>query len=497
MLKQLKNQLNRSATTENGAVTLKSSQSYCLDLFAGIGALRCLPDDDILERFRRAYEEDADLAVKILFFARDVRGGLGERRVFKVILKALANTNRTSVIKNIPYIAEFGRYDDMLALMGTSCEAEMLAELKRQFEEDMETLKQDGAPVSLLGKWLPSINASNSETVANAKKVARAFGLRAVEYRKALTALRARIRIIENNLRQKDYTFDYEAQPSRALLKYRQAFYRNDCERYEDFKHRVEAGKAKMNTSTLTPYDVIEPIMRQDLCSLFFDAHADMTDSERHTLDLTWRNLPRYEGNDDTLVVVDGSGSMYSGNPIAISVAISLAIYMAEHIRGEFKNHFITFSSAPQLVEIKGNDIYEKVEHCMQYNEIANTNIEEVFRLILDTAVANHMTQDDMVKRIVIVSDMEFDCCAENASLTNFENAKAMFERAGFSLPELVFWNVQSRNSHQPVCMNERGVVLVSGCTPQLFSMIMEGDLSPYKQMLEIIGSERYSMICA
>lgn len=497
MLDELRNAINHNGRTENGAVTLKSSLNHCLDLFATVGALRNASNDDIINRFELAFIENPDLAMKILFYARDVRGGLGERRVFKVILKAMANANRTSVIKNIPYIAEFGRYDDMLVLMGTSCEAEMLLELKRQFQEDMENLKVDKRPVSLLGKWLPSVNASNAETVANAKKIAKAFGLKDADYRKALTALRARIRIIENNLREMDYSFDYEAQPSRALFKYRKAFDRNDHARYETFKDRVASGEAKMHTAALAPYDIIKPILSYRRPVWYSSAVQGMSEDERRTLDLTWRNLPDYSGNDNTLVVVDGSGSMYNGNPSAISVAISLGIYMAEHINGEFKNHFITFSANPQLVEIKGRDIYEKVQYCMKFDEVANTNIEKVFRLILDTAVANHMTQDDMIKRIVIVSDMEFDGCAENASLTNFENAKVMFERAGFELPEIVFWNVQSRNTQQPVSMNDRGVALVSGCTPRLFSMIMEGEISPYTQMLEIIGAERYSMICA
>ncbi len=496
MLEELKNEINHMSRTENGAVTLGSTMSHCLDFFATCGALRNAPEQDIIRRFELAYAEERDLAMKTLFFLRDIRGGLGERRVFKIILKALANINSASVIKNIPYIAEFGRYDDMLVLMGTSCEAEMLAELKRQFQKDMENLREENKSVSLLGKWLPSVNASNPDTVANAKKIAKAFGLSEADYRKALTALRAHIHIIENNLREMDYTFNYEAQPSRALFKYRKAFIRNDEARYEEFKCRVKSGKAKMNTEAVAPYDIIQPIFDYRSWS-FFGSNSQMSAGERSTLDLTWKNLPDFNGNDDTLVVIDGSGSMYSGNPMAICVAISLGIYMAEHIKGEFRNHFITFSSRPQLVKIKGKDIYEKVQYCMNFSEVANTNIENVFRLLLDTAVKNRMKPEDMVKRIVIVSDMEFDRCAEDSSLTNFENAKAMFARAGFNLPEIVFWNVQSRNTQQPVSMNECGVALVSGCTPRLFGMVAEGRISPYAQMLEIIGAERYSMICA
>ena len=489
MLNELKNEINRMARTENGAVTLYSTGSHCLDLFACIGALRDATDEEIAVKFLLAFAENRDLAMKILFYARDVRGGLGERRVFREILKALATMSKDSVIKNIPYIVEFGRYDDMLALIGTPCEAEMLQELKRQFLEDMECLKEENKSVSLLGKWLPSVNATNVKTVARAKRIARAFGLKESYYRKALVALRARIRIIENNLREKDYTFNYESQPSRALFKYRKAFLRNDAKRYSDFIKRVKSGEVKMNTSNLLPYDIVRYIITQ--------SYSLINANERDTLDVTWRNLPSFSGDDNSIVVVDGSGSMYGNDCTPISVALSLGIYIAEHINGEFKNHFITFSEHPRLVEIKGRDIVEKVRYCANFNEVANTNVEAVFRSILDAAVSNHIPKEDMVKRIMIISDMEFDQCTRNSSLTNFENAKAMFEQAGYELPEVVFWNVCSRNTHQPVTMNESGAVLVSGYTPRLFSMIAMGKTNPYDQMLEIIGSERYSMIYA
>ncbi len=284
MLNELKKQMNRSAKTENGAVTLMSTQSHCLDLFATIGALRNASEDDIITRFMLAYAENPDLAMKILFYARDIRGGIGERDTFRFALRALANTNPSSVSKNISYIAEFGRYDDLLVLLGTPCEAEALALLKRQFDADMISLQNGMGVVSLLGKWLPSVNASNAKAVANAKKIAKAFGLRDVEYRKALTALRARIRIIENNLRERDYTFDYEQQPSRALLKYRAAFERNDNRRYREYQLRVQNGKARMHTAGLAPYDIVKPVLRRKA----------IEEGERHALDLAWENLPDY-----------------------------------------------------------------------------------------------------------------------------------------------------------------------------------------------------------
>jgi hypothetical protein len=185
------------------------------------------------------------------------------------------------------------------------------------------------------------------------------------------------------------------------------------------------------------------------------------------------------------------------GDPLPASVALSLGVYFAERNTGTFRNHFITFSGKPQLVEIKGRDILDKIRYCHDYNEVANTNIQKVFELILDTAVKNRVPQSELPSTLYFISDMEFDWCTNDASLTNFEYAKKLFERHGYSLPRVVFWNVASLNRQQPVTQNEQGVALVSGCTPRVFSMLKSGTLSPYAYMLEILGSERYAEIAA
>ena len=483
MLEFLKREANKTYT-ENGSVTYRSTGRDCLDLFATIGALRRESEQEITARFLRAYAEDPDLAMKILFYGRDVRGGLGERRVFRILLRWLAVSKPESVVRNLPYVAEYGRWDDVLVLLDTPCRAEALALLKQQFDADLAALSSDG-DVSLLGKWLPSVNASNDETIRAAKQIANAFGLSDRDYRKTLTKLRAQIRILENNLRERDYTFDYSKQPSKAMFKYRKAFLRNDAERYGAFMQRVSTGEVKLNTGALYPYEIIEKAF-----------HCD--DAERLSLDATWRALADYTQDENALVVADGSGSMYwGGKPMPAAVAQSLAIYFAEHNRGAFRNHFITFSMNPRLVEIKGRDIVDKARYCETFNECANTNIQKVFELVLNAAVRNRVAQKDLPSTIYIISDMEFDSCAAGASLTNFEYAAKLFRQAGYRLPNVVFWNVSSRNQQQPVTMNEQGVALVSGCSPRIFSMVMEGSLDPFTFMLSVIDTERYAPIRA
>ena len=488
MLKFLKREAN-TAYTANGAVSNASTMSDCLDFFATAGALRNASDEEITARFIRAFAEDRDIAMKTLFFARDIRGGLGERRAFRVIIRYLADNYPDTVRKNIANIAEYGRYDDILSLIGTASEAEAITYIRENLNKDMKSMQAQES-VSLMAKWLPSVNASSSETVRTAKKIAKAMNMSEASYRRMLSSLRAYIKIIENNLREKDYTFSYEKQPSKAMFKYRKAFIRNDEERYRDFMCRAKSEPSVLKTGSLTPYDIVNSVLKN---------RSGMSGEEREVLDTTWNALENYVNSDNTLVVVDGSGSMYcdffSVKPAAI--AESLGIYFAEHNKGAFANCFITFSANPRLVEIKGRDIFEKVNYCMSFNEVSNTNIEKTFDLILNTAVKNRMKQSDMPSRLIIISDMEFDYCADDSEMTNFEAAKAKFAKKGYKLPQLVFWNVNSFNRQQPVTMNEQGTILVSGMSPQIFSMLKEGKLDPYAFMMSVISSARYERVAA
>lgn len=496
MLEYLKAKAN-TAHTENGAKAYATSGSDCLDLFATVGALRSARESEITKRFMRAYTEDKDMATKLLFFARDVREGLGERRVFRVMLKWLANNAPETVRKNIKYVAEYGRYDDLLSLFGTPCETDALEAIKEQLAIDTESLKA-GREVSLLGKWLPSVNTSSNVAVIRAKKIAKYLGMNDAEYRRTLVALRAKIDIIENHLRTREYDFDYSKQPSRALFIYRKAFLNNDYDRYMEFKEDVAEGRVKLNTSNLVPYELVESVMNRDYFSE--DAVKEMSEDEAAILNMTWDNLPDYCGAANALPVIDLSGSMYSfAKPSPASVALSLGIYAAERTKGKFFNHFIMFSKTPQLIEIKGDDFVSKLRYVSSFSEIANTNLEAVFDLILNTAVENGLEQSLLPEKLFIVSDMEFDASLGFHADRNtiFESAKKKYADAGYELPEVIFWNVASRSTHQPVTKDENGVVLVSGCTPKLFSMILEGKTSPYLFMLEVLNSERYAQITA
>ncbi len=492
--------------TENGAVTYAASGSCCLDLFSCIGAIRGREEKEIETLFLRAYAENPLLAMKILFFARDIRGGLGERKVPRLLFRWLAVHEPEALKKNLPLLPFYGRFDDFLSLLGTPLEDAAVDFLKKALAQDVRDAAA-GKPVSLLAKWLPSINTASAETVEAAKKLAKQFGMTAKEYRKTLASLRKEIDILENHLREKEYTFDYQKQPGRALFKYKKAFLRNDETRYQDFLQKVSEGKAALHTETLYPYDIVRPI-----CQAVEKGDAqDLPKEQRQILDTTWKSLPDFTRGENALVVVDGSGSMYwnyPGCPVRpIEVAESLGIYFAERNTGIFKNHFITFSAEPKLVSIKGQDITEKVRYCMSYNDWTNTDFQKVFDLLLTAAVKHHVPQEELPAKLYVITDMEFDACNEvldydeekkeitETRITNFEAAKKKFEAAGYRLPQIIFWNVAARHTQVPTLADEPNVTLVSGMSPRLFDFATRPECNPYEYMVEILGSKRYAPI--
>ena len=490
MWNEMKEEANYTRT-ENGAKTYRSTLSGCLDFFASAGAMRKAPEDEIISRFLRAFAEDRTLAMKILFYARDVRGGLGERRLFRTILRYLGNARPEVVRKNLSLIPEYGRFDDLLSLLDTSLEEEMTGFLKKQLYDDCRALTEGKESVSLLAKWLPSINTSSREKVREARRLAKAFHMEEKEYRKTLASLRKKINILETRLCQKDYTFSYEEVPSRAMVKYRTAFARNDWQRFR--KHMMAAlhHETVIHAESLMPYEIIRPYTQ----SYYRDERPDGGDG---VLEVLWQNQKDYARDQKALVVVDGSASMYrGGNPLPATVAQSLALYFAERNKGPFGNQFITFSETPQLVKIKGYFLDDQLFDISTFDECANTNLKAVFRLILKTAKKYNLPPEELPEKLYIISDMEFDSCINHGDVTNFTYAKKLFEEAGYRLPQVIFWNVSGRTHQFPVTRHETGTLLVSGCSPIIFRQVLSGKTDPCDFMMEMAGSKRYAPVTA
>lgn len=457
--------------TENGVETYISTTSNLLDFFALGGATRnnlSLATD----LFRKALAENKEDGIRILFYLRDIRGGQGERNIFRTCATILANEYKEEFAKVVSFIPEYGRYDDLVSLIDTESSDVVLLTIKEQLIKDM----QSETP-SLLAKWLPSENTSSKKTRELAKKVRLGLKIGATEreYRKTLSNLRAKIKIVEHNLSTKEYkSIDYSKLPSQAGLKYKKAFKRNDEVRYSKFLEDVTNGKATINTKTLYTYQIYNAVKKGD---------------DAKTLDVMWNNLPDYTQGKNALVVADVSGSM-SGDPMSVSV--SLALYFAERNKGIFKDYFITFSSNPKLQKIQGKTIREKMYNLEQAEWEQSTNLEKVFEVLLDTAVKNKAEASELPETLYIISDMEFDSCVRGG--TNYENIEQRYEASGYKLPNIVFWNVDARNKQVPVTKDQRGVTLVSGMSPSTFKLAVENK-TPMQLMNEVIHSDRYAII--
>jgi hypothetical protein len=482
MLNYLKQETNYTYT-ENGAVARATTGSSLLDFFAQAGAMRKRSEADIISAFTKAFSEDALRALKALFYFRDVRQGQGERRLFKVIAKYLAYHHTDVMAKNIHLIPEYGRWDDLYVFFGTPLQDKVGQLIKEQFEKDLKSEHP-----SLLAKWLKSENTSSKESRVLATMTRKILGLSPRQYRKALTSLRKKIDIVEAKMSANEWSeIKFEHVPSQAMLKYRNAFNRHEPERYQEYLTSLSKGETKVNTKTLYPYQLVHKV------GVGWE-YKRLSLEEEKLLNEMWNNLPDYIGDkkENSIAVVDVSGSMY-GTPI--EVAISLGLYMAERNKGKFHNHFITFSDRPTLQEIKGTTFCEKVRNMAKADWEMSTNIEAVFNLILNTAIKYNVPKEEMIEKIYIISDMEFNSCVDGGNdKTLFENIRERYQQHGYELPKLVFWNVDARNQQFPMTMNDVGVQLVSGFSPTLFEQVMTGK-EAYELMLEILDSPRYEAI--
>ena len=497
----IKNELNNEKKlTENGAVGYRTTGKKLLDLNFSIASLRGASEQTIINKFMDAYWEDPVVAIKWLFYTRDCREGLGERRLFRVVLKHLAQEKPEVARKVVQFIPAFGRFDDVWTLLDTDLKVNVIEMVAFQLKEDILNM-QKNKPVSLLAKWLKSENCSSAESKRLAKIIRTGLGMSSKEYRKMLSQMRKYINVVECKMSAKQWNeIDYEAVPSRANLIYNNAFLRNDEGRRRAYLGALEKGEAKINAGTLFPHDIVHKYMSGS--SWGWSQSLKAYDS---TLEGLWKALPdTAKGNGNTLVVADGSGSMtcnVGGNTsiTALDVANALAIYFAERASGEFKDKYITFSHRPQLVDFsKAKSLHDKIGIALRHSEVADTNIEATFDLILQTAVNNHMAQEDIPQNVLIVSDMEFNAATgygHYANETLFATIAKKYAAHGYKLPRLVFWNVNSRTGTIPVKENELGVALVSGFSVNIVNMVMSNKLDPYECLLDVLNVERYQVI--
>lgn len=484
--------------TENGALAHKSTNSKVYDMFALGGAYRKRSDEDCIVLFKEAFEEDASLALKCLFYLRDCRGGQGERRFFRVCFRWLANSNPEAARRNLDNVSEYGRWDDLIyTCIGTKLESDMLAIIKHQLALDVECKTP-----SLLGKWLPSENASAQETRRVANIVREALHMTHKQYRKTLSVLRARINVLERLMSANRWEeIEFDKIPSKAGLVYKNAFARRDliAKKYEAF---AKSETTKVNAKTLFPYEVVAKAV-EGTCGWSYN-FKNLTDIDRAMIEKYWTNLPDYLNGKPCkmMCVVDTSGSMVGTTADApLNVAIALGMYCAERIGGPFKNHYISFSSVPQLINITGVDFVDKVRRIYKTNLCENTDLPAVFALLKKIALDSKTNKNDIPETIVVISDMEIDCgtswrngnrWTKSETATEMEKIHAEWAASGLKLPKLVYWNVNARNN--TILDSGSDVTFVSGCSPTIFEQILTGKTG-YSLMLDKLMSARYEAV--
>jgi len=485
--------------TENHALTRSTTESAVLDMFAQAAAYRNRSEEDCILLFKNALDEDRDLAMKCLFWVRDVRGGAGERRFFRLCYRWLCQNYPQTALQNLEWVPEMGRWDDLLCTtVDTEVEKGALMLIKLQLELDMRSKTP-----SLCAKWAPSINASSPVTKRFAIKVMNFMGMTAREYRKMLSELRGKIKVLEKLMsagRWDDIEFDKI--PSRAGLIYKNVFAHKEvtAARYEAF---IKSKSTKVNAGVLYPYDIAHRIFNDYALS-----RMSPNDTDRLVLNKYWENIPNlYEGREENAIaVVDVSGSM-NGQPV--EVAVSLGAYVADKAKGPFANHFITFSEKPKLCKFEGVDIVDKFIRCKNAEWGYNTNIEAVFDLLLKTAVRNHVRPEDVVQRLYVFSDMQFDNCVcfghteynlwsrphatERQIKTDLERIAQKWHEYGYELPQVVFWNLNARDNNCIPALGER-FSYVSGFSPNILRQILTGK-SGYDLCLEVLLSDKYKSI--
>lgn len=463
------------AVTKNEALTHETTSCPVTDLFFVIGASR---NKDISKMFKAALESDEDLAVRCLAYARDVRAGMGERKTFRDLLKYLEK-NRPDLAKQmLSHVPELGRWDDLLVLQS----------------DDLKNIAQDMIGKALLdgdglcAKWMPRQGEKAAELRA-------ALGMTPKQWRKTLVNLS---KTVEQQMCAKEWgKINFNHVPSVAMSRYRKAFFKHDPDRFREWVDDVKKeltrnvktapvkSAPKVNVKAVFPHDILKPAFRRD---------TDMKDMVQNQ----WDSLESQMDNRSIIPIIDVSPSMTSFLPGVLTsyreVAIGLGLYCASKQEGAFKDVVLPFSGTSKLFKVDSSDVYDAVQVIQSADWKMSTNLQAAFREILQHAILHKVKQEDLPNTLLILSDMEFD--RSGANQTNFETAKKAFEAHGYSLPRVVFWNLNGRQGNNPVKFDTHGTALISGYSPNVMKSIMEGNIvTPRQIMLNTLMKERYDII--
>ena len=461
---------NQSARTENGMRARKSTANACVDLFFKIGASR---GKDITKDFVAAYAEDKDVALRIAQWARDARGGSGERELFRQILSYLEKNDKDAAAKLLTKTPEIGRWDDIFVFKDKDLKSKAFTMLG-------DALR---ARNGLAAKWTPRQGPLAAEIRAY-------FGMSPKFYRKSLVEL---TNVVEQQMCAGKWDdINHSHVPSLAASRYKKAFSRHGA-KFAEYVAKLKAGDAdvKVNTAAVYPYDVLKGV-----ASFHYSLNFGQTELDH--IVAQWEALPNYVGDASILPLVDVSGSMNTGvgggKTTAMDVAVSLGLYLADKNKGKFKDTFLTFSSKPELLHLKGN-VVQKAQQMVKSSWDMSTDLHKALDKILSTAIAGKVPQSEMPQMLLILSDMQFNQCVHHDD-TALGMIKRKYSEAGYEAPAIVFWNINAKDN-VPVKHDKSGVALVSGFSPAIVKSVLSTDMdqfTPEGIMLKTVMVDRYAL---
>ena len=476
-----KNEAN-TTLTENGGKAYKTTGSDLLDLFANVGGMRERSMRDVVELWLGARVEDKELADNLVLYSRDIRnGGLGERKIGRTLLRELALIEPKKIERNLQKIVDVGRWDDLFTFEDTPVWEKVVNFIQTQLYKDVKGMKNK-EPISLLAKWLPSINTSSNESKRLANEFCKYFRISPRTYRKTLSALRAYIDVVERKMSSGKWDeINFETVPSVAMNRYISAYNRHCQERFQEYKEKLCAGKAKINASVLYPYDIA---MKYFTNRYEFDEFLEIIEAQ-------WEALPNYVSEDyDVVIMADVSGSMTVNDCKPMATSVGLATYFAQRNKGAYHNMYMTFTNNPHFITIDDNmnlkGIFDKVQ-----NEGVgySTNLDKGFAAIFEIAKISR----EVPKALVVISDMEIDkwyssdYCASIA-----EKWDKKYKEIGLEMPKLILWNVESRGGRVLAKQTDK-VSFVSGYGVGTFSHLTDLiEFNAYGAMVKILSKPAY-----
>ncbi|XP_059650874.1 uncharacterized protein LOC132297076 [Cornus florida] len=293
--------------------------------------------------------------------------------------------------------------------------------------------------ISLAAKWCPSIDSSFDKSTLICESIAkRVFpreeyeeyrGIEEAHYlyrvrdrlrKEVLVPLHKALELPEVYMSEKHWdTLPYKRVASVAMKNYKNIFLHRDNKRFKEYLQDVKTGKAKISAGALLPHEIIASLKDQDGGKVAELQWARMVE------DLAEKGKLR-----NCIAVCDVSGSM-EGKPMEVCVALGLLI--SELSEDPWKGKVISFSENPQLHRIKGDSLEEKINFVKQMDWGGNTDFQKVFDRILKVAVKGKLSDEQMIEKIFVFSDMEFDQASNHHSGYGYSGSEYLSYSASYS----------------------------------------------------------------